>query len=65
MKRFCQQLFVIPAKGWAHSEAFQRYPEVITTKLDTSLRRYDVKVFPEIESLILDSKKNSLNFLRQ
>jgi hypothetical protein len=30
-----------------------------TTKLDTGLRRYDVKLFPEIEPLILGCFKNN------
>jgi hypothetical protein len=42
--------------GWARSEAFQRYPEGRTIKLDTGLRRYDVKIFPEIEPLIFGIK---------
>jgi hypothetical protein len=31
-------------------------PEGRTTKLDTGLRRYDIKIFPEIEPLILGYK---------
>jgi hypothetical protein len=37
----------------ARSEAFQRHPEGKGTTLDTGLRRYDVKRFFQMKSLIL------------
>jgi hypothetical protein len=60
MKRFYQQLSVIPAE--AGQEAFQRYPEGRAIKLDTGLRRYDVKILPEIESLIRNYFTNGNHF---
>jgi hypothetical protein len=82
MKRFCQQLSVIPAEAGiqkyqgrngtatlatplytrpgpvSNIRSHYNFPEIKnsegrTTKLDNGLPRYDVKILPKMESLIL------------
>jgi hypothetical protein len=52
MKRFCQQLSVIPTKAGIQ-EVTQQSGYRLPVQARDRLRRYDIKLFLEIESLIL------------
>jgi hypothetical protein len=52
-ERLGWQLHVISAKA-GHEVKLQRYPQGNTIGLDTGLRRYDIRKFPQFKSIIFN-----------